>query len=315
MIISASRRTDIPAFYSEWFMNRIRAGYCAVPNPFNRKQVSFVSLKPEDVEAIVFWTRNPKPLMPYLKELDKSGHRYYFQYTVMDNPREIDPKTPPLSKTLNTFRDLADRIGPEKVIWRYDPVIFSTITGAVFHHHKYSIISEALHGYTLRSVISIVDIYRKISKRIRELKTQGVEIVEPEDEEIADIMHAFVDLAKNSDMEIVSCAEEIDLSVFGIRPGKCVDDDYIRKIFRINTTVKKDPSQRKVCGCVVSKDIGMYDSCLYGCCYCYATTSFDRARINYKTHDPQSPSLIGKYDAKPKSGKKTANDKQIKLWK
>jgi len=312
MIISASRRTDIPAFYSEWFMNRIRSGYCAVPNPFNLNQISFVSLKPEDVEVIVFWTRNPRPLMPYLKELDRMGYYYYFQYTIMDNPRLIDPKTPPLSKALNTFRDLADRIGPEKVIWRYDPVIFSTITGVAFHHNKYSIISEALNGYTHRSVISIVDIYRKISKRIRELKTQGVEVVEPEDKEITDIMHAFVDSAKNSGMEIVSCAEESDLSVYGIKPGKCIDDEYVRKVFGIDVTAKKDPSQRRECGCIVSKDIGMYDSCLYGCCYCYATKSFERARINYNSNNPQLPSLIGNYDVKLKD--KKAKDKQTKPW-
>lgn len=298
MIISASRRTDIPAFYSEWFMNRIRAGYCAVPNPFNRNQISFVSLKPEDVEVIVFWTRNPRPLMSYLKELDRMGYCYYFQYTVMDNPRAIDPKTPPLKKALKTFRDLADQIGSEKVIWRYDPIFFNTITGTKFHREIYSKISRHINGYTFRSFVSIVDIYRKASKRIRELKDQGIEIVEPESEELADLMHAIVESANESGLDIISCAEEIDLSVFGIRSGKCVDDGYIRKTFRINVTGKKDPSQRRKCGCVVSKDIGMYDSCLYDCCYCYATGSFDRARINYKSHDPQSPSLIGRYDVK-----------------
>ena len=287
MIISSSRRTDIPAFYCKWFMNRIRAGYCAVPNPFNLNQVSFVSLKPEDVEVIVFWTRNPRPLMPYLKELDRMGYYYYFQYTIMDNPRLIDTKTPSFKKALNTFRDLANQIGPEKIIWRYDPIFFTTITGTKFHHEMYSKISRHIKGHTFRSIVSIVDIYRKASKRIRELKDLGVEIIEPNGKEFADFMHAIVESAIKTNLEIVSCAEELDLSVYGIKPGKCVDDEYVRKVFGIDVTAKKDPSQRRKCECIVSKDIGMYDSCSYGCCYSYATGNFDRARIHYNSHDPQ----------------------------
>ena len=307
MIISASRRTDIPAFYSKWFMNRIRAGYCVVPNPFNQSQVSFVSLKPEDVEVIVFWTRNPRPLIPYLNELDRMGYRYYFQFTLMDNPRHLDPKTPPFEKALNTFRYLAKQVGPEKVIWRYDPIFFSTITGTNFHQENYKKISRQIKGDTFRSVVSIVDIYRKVSKRIRELKDRGVETIEPNGKDFADFMNAMVESAIKSDLEIVSCAEAFDLSVYGIKPGKCVDDEYVRKVFGIDVAAKKDPSQRKKCGCIVSKDIGMYDSCLYGCCYCYATGSFDRAKINYDSHDPQSPSLIGIYNVKPRDKRAKEN--------
>ena len=304
MIISASRRTDIPAFYAEWFMNRIRAGYCAVPNPFNRRQVSYVSLKPEDVDVIVFWTRNPRPLLPHLAELDARGYRYYFQYTVMDNPRPIDPKSPPLESALRTFRALADSIGPEKVIWRYDPIVFSTVTGARFHQDTYPHIAQALRGHTYRSVISIVDVYRKASRRPRDFAEQGVEITpyagQPS-ERFDNLMRAMVRVAHENGMEIVSCAEDIDLQPYGIRPGKCVDDEYITKTFGITVTSKKDPGQRGVCGCVVSKDIGMYDSCLFGCQYCYATSSFERARINHGKHDPNSPSLIGWYEAEPRS--------------
>ncbi|MCX8024216.1 MAG: DUF1848 domain-containing protein, partial [Thermanaerothrix sp.] len=122
MIISASRRTDIPAFYTPWFIHRVRAGYCTVPNPFNHNQVSYVSLKPEDVDIIVFWTRNPAPLIPYLGELDARGLRYYFQYTIMENPRTIDKKSPPLQPAIETFVELSEKIGDERVIWRYDPI-------------------------------------------------------------------------------------------------------------------------------------------------------------------------------------------------
>lgn len=300
MIISASRRTDIPAFYAEWFMNRIQAGYCTVPNPFNWKQVSYISLKPEDVDVIVFWTRHPRPLFPHLKEIDQRGYRYYFQYTLMNNQRQIDPKSPPPESSLQTFHELADRIGPEKVIWRYDPILFSKVTDAEFHQRNYRNIAQALRGYTGRSVISIVDIYRKAEKRFRELASQGVEIMDCEPEAFGTLMSTLVGVATENDMEIVSCAEELDLQTHGVRPGKCIDDGHIERIFGLDVTHKKDPSQRKACGCVVSKDIGIYDSCLFGCVYCYATRCFERAKANYGQHIPTSPSLIGWYDAVPK---------------
>lgn len=302
MIISASRRTDIPALYSEWFMNRIRAGYCTVPNPFNRKQVSYVSLHPEDVEAIVFWTRNPRPLFPYLKELEERGHHFYFQYTVLDNPRAIDTKTPTLSFSIKTFQRLSDLIGPQKVIWRYDPIVFGEITGAQFHANTFKRIARALHSYTFRAVISVLDVYPKARKRLRELGEKGIEIVDyrgAPSQHFDELMHALANTAAENELEIVSCAETIDLRPYGILPGKCIDDDLIEKVFQVAVTHKKDPFQRQVCGCVVSKDIGMYDTCVLGCQYCYATRSFERARINYEKHDPESPSLIGWYEANP----------------
>ena len=212
MIISASRRTDIPAFYAEWFINRIRAGYCTVPNPFNRKQIAHVSLDPEDVEAIVFWTRHPRPLMAHLAELDRRGYRYYFQYTLMDYPRAIDARTPPLSTSLNIFRSLADRIGPQRMIWRYDPIVFSKLTGARFHQETYERISRLLRGYTHRSVISIVDVYRKASRRLREMNKRGIDLVVYDgapSERFARLMRDLARIAQENDMEITSCAEEI----------------------------------------------------------------------------------------------------------
>lgn len=312
MIISASRRTDIPAFYAEWFMNRIRAGYCTVPNPFNHKQVSSISLKPEDVDVIVFWTRNPRPLFPYLVELDERDYRYYFQYTVLDNPRQIDPKTPPLEASLKTFCELSHRLGANRVIWRYDPIVFSQLTGAEFHRQTYQTIARALKGYTHHSVISVVDIYRKAGKRLRELSEQGVELIAYDgqpSERFDDLMYSLAWLAGENDMEIVSCAENLDLQPYGIQPGKCIDDEYIRKNFGLDVVHKKDPTQREACGCVVSRDIGIYDTCLFGCQYCYATTSFERAKDHYDQHDPRAPSLIGWYELEPKSPLY-----QITLW-
>ena len=146
MILSVSRRSDIPAFYAEWFIRRVRAGYCLVPNPFYPQQVTQISLAPQDVEVIVFWTRNPRPLFPYLAELDERGYRYYFQYTLLNNPRAIDPKVPAMATAIQTFRELAERIGPQKVIWRYDPIVFTQLTDEAFHRQSYERIAQSLQG-------------------------------------------------------------------------------------------------------------------------------------------------------------------------
>ncbi|MCP4579229.1 MAG: DUF1848 domain-containing protein [Deltaproteobacteria bacterium] len=295
MIISASRRTDIPAFYADWFMNRIREGYCTVPNPFNPKQISRISLKPEDVDVIVFWTRYARPLLPLLNEMNDRGYRYYFLYTLMNNPRVLDPKAPSHKRSLNTFRELSHRIGKEKVVWRYDPIVFSTITDTNFHKETYHRIAEDLKGYTTRSVISIVDIYRKVAKRLRLLENRGIQIAEPTRTEFNNLMKYLSVSARANDMEIQTCAEKPDLSSHGISSGKCINDDLIRKVFNLHVTSRKDPSQRAACGCVASRDIGMYDTCRFGCVYCYATTSVERARNQHRNHKSASPSMTGCY--------------------
>lgn len=292
MIISASRRTDIPAFYTAWFMNRIRAGFCTVPNPFNPNQISNISLAPENVDLFVFWTRNPKPLIPYLKELNARGYSYYFLFTLMDNPQILDPKSPPPGISIDTFQKLSDHIGPEKVIWRYDPIVLSNLTGIEFHKQKFESIAEKLRDHTFRCIISFVDIYRKMEGKIKSLNDTGFVLKKWNDVNLSDLLSSLVRIAGNNGIEIRSCASKKNLTGFGIPPGKCIDDIYIAKIFGKHLDLKKDPYQRKNCNCVSSKDIGMYDSCLYECLYCYATTSFDRAKINYKKHDSDSPSLL-----------------------
>ena len=297
MIISASRRTDISAFYADWFVNRIRAGFCTVPNPFNPNQVARVALGPEDVDVIVFWTRNPRPLMRHLAELDARGYRYYFQHTLLDNPRPLDPHVPTLEASMATFRDLAGRIGSERVIWRYDPIVWSDITGLEFHRRTYERIARALRGYTCRSVISFLDIYRKAEKRLKALAQQGIGLATPDEADLGKLVQALVETATANGMEITSCAEQLDLQRYGVRPGKCVDDEFIKRVLGIEVSHDKDPSQRPACGCVIRRDIGMYDSCLFGCAYCYATSNLARARANHTQHHPDSPSLIGWHEA------------------
>ena len=293
MIISASRRTDIPAFYAEWMVRRLKEGYCTVANPFNRNQVSRIPLRPEDVDVIVFWTRNPRPLMPYLDELDSRGYRYYFQFTILGYPGEIDPKSPAADTAVEAFRELAERLGPKRVIWRYDPIVFTGITPPAFHQDNFQQLAESLRGHTCRVVVSIVDMYRKIEKRMKTLDGTPAAVRPWDAEDLAPLMRGLAKLAGENGMEIVSCAEEIDLRPFGILPGKCVDDQVIAETFGIDIPRTKDPTQRKACGCVVSRDIGMYESCLFGCQYCYATKSFDQAKANFDSHGPNSPSLLG----------------------
>ena len=295
MIISASRRTDIPAFYAEWFINRIRAGYCTVPNPFNINQISKVSLRPDDVDVIVFWTRNPRPIFPYLKELDDAGYRYYFQYTILNIPRLIDPKSPSVETAIKTLCDLTCLVGPHRVIWRYDPIVFSEVTDAQFHLTSYKFIAEAIKGQTKRSVISIMDEYAKAKNRLIRMGEQGAALIRGEYHNQSwfdQLMRSMASIANNNDMEIVSCAEEINLEPYGIQPGKCIDDEFIQRVFGIDVHSKKDPTQREVCGCIVSKDIGVYDTCLFGCQYCYASRNFGLAKTRHQEHDPSLPSII-----------------------
>ena len=279
-------------------MNRIRAGHCTVPNPFNPAQISHVSLRPENVDAIVFWSRNPRPLFPHLSELDELGFRYYFLFTLMANPREIDPGMPPVEAAIKTFQDLAARIGPEKVIWRYDPVFLSSITDFDFHQRTYRRIAGALKGYTVRSVVSVAHLYRKMQKRIKELEKRGITLLPLNEKDLAILMGSLAETASRNGIQIRSCADELNLQQYGILPGKCVDDELISKTFGLNLEAKKDNCQRKQCGCIESKDIGMYESCPFGCIYCYATASLERAMANYKTHDPHALSLI----ARPERG-------------
>ncbi len=292
VIVSVSRRTDIPAFYSDWFMRRLRAGFCTVPNPFNPNQISRVSLNPEDVDAIVFWTRDPKPMLPHLAELDGMGYRYYFLYTLMDNPRTIDPGAPSAEAAVETFLRLSGRIGPERVIWRYDPIFLTTVTGPDFHRETHRRIASSLRGHAARCVVSIAHDYRKLKKRMGELAGKGITPLAPTGEILSPLMRSLAECAARCGMEIRSCSSEYDLEDFGILPGRCVDGELIAKLFGVECKSGKDPRQRERCGCAPSKDIGMYDSCLFGCRYCYATSSFERARANYRRHNPESPSLL-----------------------
>lgn len=294
MIISCSRRTDIPAMYSKWFMNRLAAGFCTVPNPMNIKQVSRISLQPEDVDVIVFWSKNPAPLIPYLPELDARGYRYYFQFTLNGYDRMIEPDIPELAAGIEVFRILSKLIGSDRVIWRYDPIILTSKTDVDYHLERFSFIARALAGFTRRVVVSIVDRYRKNEHGFREMDDSGYEIrqdsMRPGTLEL--LFSNLVKISQQASLQIQSCAEEIDLRPFGVSPGKCIDNAFIERAFGLQVSAAKDPAQRPACGCIKSRDIGIYNTCLLGCRYCYAT---NRTRVVNMVlqHDERAPSLLG----------------------
>jgi hypothetical protein len=299
-IISASRRTDIPAFYGQWFMRRVRAGWCAMPNPFNSKQVSRVELRP-DITLLVFWTRWAAPFLKAVAELKGRGFRFYFQYTLVNYPAAIDPYSPPLDRAVAAFRRLTEAIGPERVVWRYYPILLSDATDHAFHLENFARIAKALDGATRGVVISILDPYAKAARRLDRLGKEQPEFKYRvyDAERDGALMQQLARIAQAHSLRIQSCAETMDLTAAGIAPGKCIDDQLIREVFGIDVSRKKDKGQRTACGCIESRDIGMYDSCLFGCVYCYATRSFKAAGANHAARDPESASMIGQHRALP----------------
>ena len=289
MIVSASRRTDLPAFYSDWFMNRVRAGFCEVPNPVRPDQVARVSLAPEDVEALVFWTRNPRPLMRHLDELDRRGLRFLFLFTLLGHPRALDPHGPSADSAVETFRRLADRLGPARVVWRYDPLVLSQATDPDWHRRQFAHLAGRLRGFTRRCKLSLVDRYAKMAPRMRAL--EGTPHAFDEGPAPAGLLEDLAGLARENGILLESCAETEDLASRGIPAGRCIDPDLLFEVFGIEVPRRKDPGQRPSCGCAVSRDIGMYDTCRFGCAYCYAVRDFAAARRHHARHDPQGPRL------------------------
>ncbi|WP_343869884.1 DUF1848 domain-containing protein [Caenispirillum bisanense] len=296
MIISASRRTDIPAFYTDWFMNRLAAGYLMIRSPWNYRSIQRVSLHLDDVDAIVFWTRNPRQLLPRLAEIDSYGYRYYFQYTITGYGRKIEPSVPTADQAVETFKKLSDLIGPERVIWRYDPILVSNLCDISAHKRQFDTLSRSLSGYTRRVVISFVDLYKGTERNLKKIDGLNYHDIVETEWHAAELCAFMKSISVSRDMEIQTCAEKIDLSGIGISHGKCIDDDLLKRACGVIVSSEKDSGQREECGCVKSIDIGTYNSCLHGCAYCYATPTPTKAKNGYQAHDPESPLLIGKPD-------------------
>lgn len=325
VIISASRSTDIPAFFSKWFFYRLKKGYCVWINPFNQQKqyISFSKCK-----VVVFWTKNPRPIIPYLHILDNLGIHYYFQVTLNDYAHEgLEPNLPSLEQRIETFKELSDIIGKERIIWRFDPVLFSSGTSPRTILSRIWRIGRELKGYTNKLVFSFVDIhaYRKVQNNlVKESSLFTQETVErgegtdAQREEFADGLCKLKNIWKNEgwDLTVATCAESLDLERFDIVHNRCIDGELMEEVFGddkelvyylrtgklpepglfddMPTTHKnlKDMGQRRLCGCMISKDIGMYNTCRHFCVYCYANTSKKMVMDNAAKHSDESESII-----------------------
>ena len=329
VIISASRSTDIPAFYAKWFFNRLAKGYCVWYNPFNQ-QPMYISFK--KCKVVVFWTKNPEPIIPYLEELDKRGIHYYFQVTLNDYMQEgFEPNVPPVAKRIETFKKLSALIGKEKVIWRFDPLIITPSIGPRELLKRIWNIGNQLKGFTDKLVFSFVDVkaYRKVQNNLVKetmfFTKQDVENAEANHAQRIEIVEGLQKI-KNAwhqdewDVEMATCAEDIDLELYGIEHNRCIDGELMKRIFADDKELVyylhtgnlperdmfgeippipdkpknlKDKGQRKICGCMISKDIGMYNTCRHFCVYCYANTSKEAVLKNKDKYNDESESIIG----------------------
>jgi len=326
LIISASRSTDLPAFHSEWLFNRLSKGYVCWQNPFNRTKKQYISF--EEVRLFIFWTKNPKPMIRHLNFLDQHDLNYYFQYTLNNYEKEgFEPNVPPLEHRIQTFRCLSELIGKEKVIWRFDPLLLTDQLSVDELLTRIKEIGDQLISYTNKLVFSFADIlsYQKVQNNLIQetevfntLNIFQAEFSEFQKHEFAQgIQKILMEWLKiNPDFQIATCAEDIDLEKYQISHNKCIDGELIGKLFgkdkklmnllgvkpkeqlRFGEEVQlkrphlKDKGQRKACGCIMSKDIGAYNTCNHLCVYCYANASPLIVRKNLRTLDSSSESIL-----------------------
>lgn len=333
IVVSASRSTDIPAFYCDWFFHRLKVGYSAWTNPFNGVK-SFVSYA--NTRFIVFWSKNPRPLLNHLDELKEQGIGCYIQYSLNDYEEEkLERGVSPLAERIETFKMLVDALGFGSVIWRFDPLMLTDDIGIDKLLKKIENIGDQLKGYTEKLVFSFADIalYRKVKSN---LEANGVPYHEWTEEQMTNFAKRLVDLNKRKgwNYKLATCGEKGRYS--GIEPNHCVDDELIiRRAYHdkelmafLKANIKpmpeqdlfgeseplpedaiilgngqyatrgdnRDKGQREFCGCMKSKDIGQYNTCIHMCEYCYANTSKQSAAANYKCHreNPWGETITGK---------------------
>ena len=287
MILSVSRRTDVPNYYSDWFINRLKEGFLYVRNPMNIHQISRINLSPEVIDCIVFWTKNPANMLGKLEYLQ--DYAYYFQFTLTGYGRDIEPNLPDKRKELiPAFQKLSEKIGKEKVIWRYDPILLSDKYTADYHLRAFEEIAGNLAGYTEKAVISFVDLYEKTWRN-----TRGLGIRLATEKEMMGLAAEMARIASKYNLEIESCAEQWDFQKVGIQRGSCIDKKLIERIIGCRLTGQKDKNQRKECGCFESVEVGAYNTCLNGCRYCYANFSDEKVKENIKLYSQDAPLLCG----------------------
>ncbi|WP_097015846.1 DUF1848 domain-containing protein [Anaerocolumna aminovalerica] len=287
MILSVSRRTDIPNYYSDWFYNRVKEGFLYVRNPMNAHQISKIDISPDVVDCIVFWTKNPKNMISRLDEL--KAYKFYFQFTLTGYGKDVEFNLPNKRQhMISVFQDLSQKIGREKVIWRYDPILLNHNYSMEYHIKAFKEIAENLRGYTDKVIISFIDLYSKTKRN-----TEGLKIKPLSEKEMLELAANMAKIASDNQMEIESCAEVINLPDSGIKHGSCIDKNLIEKIIGYKIQGKKDKNQREECGCLESVEVGTYNTCMNGCKYCYANFNDSRVADSIKMYDVNSPLLCG----------------------
>ena len=284
MILNTGSRTDIPAFYSTWFINRIRAGFVMARNPYYPKQVYRFSLDPEIIDILAFCTKNPEPMLQYADELKKFRQLWYV--TLTPYGKDIEPNVPDKHEVIRSVQKLSDAVGRNAVIWRYDPVFLSRKYSKEYHKRAFRTICEALNGYVSRIVISYIDLYEKTKKSFPEAR-------EVSWEDQCELTDYFVRTAEANNMKVYMCLEDKRLSVYGADTSGCMSEELLEEALQIELAVPKMSAAREGCRCLLGNDIGAYNTCAHFCRYCYANYDRDTVIRNMKDHDPESPLLIG----------------------
>lgn len=288
-IISVSRRTDIPAFYGDWFMGRIRAGFAGVVNPFGGQRYR-VSLAADEVACLVFWSKDFTPFLHHFETLDRLGYRSYFNYTVTALPAIFESHVD-RATALETLKLLSQRYSPAHVNWRFDPIILSTISDEAFYLQAFAELAQALEGVVERCYFSFVTRYGKVLRNFQELeRTTGVQVIEPGVEAKIELANRLAIIAADRGITMHSCCGDYLLGE-RIQKAHCVDGELIERLFYPEGFAYKSKGTRPECGCTESSDIGTYNTCPHGCVYCYANTNKASARKALEQHDVNSPFL------------------------
>ncbi len=288
-IISASRRTDIPAFYGEWFMRRVQDGFVGVVNPFGGRRYR-VSLRPDDVDCLVFWSKDFTPFLAHLEVLDRLGYRFYFNYTLTALPSVFESDVDKHA-ALRTLKHLAGRCSPAHINWRFDPIILSSISDEAFYLRAFESLASELEGLVERCYFSYVAFYGKVRRNFRNLeKAQGVQVLEPNEQVRIDLANRIAEVAAEHGIAMYSCCGDY-LVGDRIQKAHCIDGALIERLFGPSETPYRDKGTRPECGCTESADIGTYNTCPHGCVYCYANANKAAARQAFEQHDPDSAFL------------------------
>jgi len=306
MIISASYKTDIPALYGEWFMNRLRIGFCRMTNPYNGKSFD-VPLDNDSVDGFVFWTRNIGPFLPHLDEIHRQGHPFYVQYTITGYPGQIDRAVPDADRMTRQFRRLAADFGRHAVVWRYDPIPITSLTGREFHLRNFRKLAERLEGATDEAVVSFPTLYRKTRRNLdRAAKEFDYQWRDIAPQEKRSLIAELADIAEAYNMRLTICSQTA-LLTSGVSGARCVDAGRLSKVAG-GVISAKEMGNRPGCLCHQSRDIGAYDTCPHGCVYCYAVDDQAEASERYHGHDPDGAFLFppGKSKSKVRAGRRTS---------